>query len=147
MDHFGNQNCFASYSYYPQHECNIICGKKFSLNGKKGERKQKQAEAWKRQQLRLQLLAAPRKRASKLTTTNEVKGVAISKLLPRLKVLSQPRCITQKYVKRPETPFELPGKIKDWESHKNWLKLRAQPRRFQRKVVLPVINESNKNQY
>jgi len=44
----------------------------------------------------------------------DVKGVTISELLPRLTVLAQPKYVSQKYVKRPETPFELPGKIKDW---------------------------------
>ena len=113
MDYFGNQNHFLmnfSDISSSQHECSIIYGEKFSLCSKN-----KQTEAWKRHQLRLQLLASPKRRASKLMTSREMRENATSRLFPRLKILSQPKSITQKFIKRPETPFELPGKIKDWE--------------------------------
>lgn len=61
-------------------------------------------------------------------------------LLPRLFKLSKPKIVTRKYVKPIEIPFELPGKIQDWEATKKWLDKRAKPKR---ELIIP--NEVKEN--
>lgn len=51
-------------------------------------------------------------------------------MLPRLSELSKPKLITRKYVKPIEIPFELPGKIRNWDSTRKWLEKRAKPREY-----------------
>ena len=51
-------------------------------------------------------------------------------MLPRISELSKPKLITRKYVKPIEIPFELPGKIQNWEATRKWLEKRAKPRKL-----------------
>lgn len=59
------------------------------------------------------------------------KKVPLRKLCPRINCLSQPRNPIKKreYVKDPHE-FQLPGKIRDWNAHCQWLVKNAEPKEY-----------------
>lgn len=65
---------------------------------------------------RLEILARPKKYCETLDEKNSGDGVPLGRLLPRLQVLAVPKYFTPKYVKPIEEPYQMPGKILDWEA-------------------------------
>ncbi|CAO1421289.1 unnamed protein product [Diamesa tonsa] len=98
-------------------------------NRDKDEKRRKKIEIecdWQRHVARIERLAQPKRLAYDCPTVGP--GIPLDQLLPRISELSKPKLITRKYVKPIEIPFELPGKIRNWEATRKWLEKRAKPR-------------------
>jgi hypothetical protein len=64
---------------------------------------------------RLEILAQPKKYYEPYETKYG-DAISLKRLMPRLEVLAQPKYFTPKYVKPPEEPYPLPGRVQDWEA-------------------------------
>ncbi|CAO1422124.1 unnamed protein product [Diamesa serratosioi] len=114
-------------SNHEKFDCNIFLTDNSCLD--ENQRKETEIECdWQRHLARIERLAQPKKLTHDCPNIKDP-GVPLQQLMPRIFKLSKPKLVTPKYVKPIVIPFDLPGKIQDWESHRKWLEKQAKPKK------------------